>query len=165
MKEQNNRPQGQQRSLSPSLSLDAREPSDGTTRDPVFDFSEKHSLLQSRLRPLAYVQRGLEEYLGPAFEVDRIGTTFNTTFPAPEAESIRGPRRYTEFSTPDDGSWKGCFFSEEPTRPTQTKLIQNLDMFFSILYRSGSDIKDLWADDVVQQVIKGAEPPLEYSGL
>ena len=165
MKVQNYRPQSRQRSFSPSLSIDAREPPDGTTRDPIFNFSEKHRLLQLRLRPLTYVQKVLEEYLGLAFEVDQAGTAFQTTFPTPGPESFRGPRRHAEFSTSDNGSRKARFFQEESTRPSGKKTVQDLDKILSVLYCSGSDIKELWADDVVQQVVKGAEHPLEHSGL
>ena len=157
MKEQNYRPQSQQRCLSPSLSIDAREPSGSVTRDPVFNFSEKHRLLQLRLRPLTYVQKVLEEYLGPAFGVDQVGTAFHTTFPVPDAEPFRGSRRHAEFSTSDSGPRKARFFPEESTRPTGKKTTQDLDKILSVLYCSGSDIKALCADDVVQQVLKGAE--------
>lgn len=161
MKAQNYRPQSRQ-SLSASLSLDGREPPDGAT---VFDFSEKHRLLQLRLKPLTYVQRVLEDYLGSTFELDQDGTAFHTTFPSPGAESFRGPRRHKEFSALGNSPWRACFFREEPTEPSEKKAAQDLDTVISVLCCCGSDIKELWADDVVQQVLKGTKPPLDHSGL
>ena len=40
---------------------------------------------------------------------------------------------------------------------------QDLDGTTEILYRCGPDIKELWADDVVQRMLKKTKAHLEYS--
>ena len=42
-------------------------------------------------------------------------------------------------------------------------LTRNLRETAEILYRCGSDIKELWTDDVVQRVLKNTRTQLEYS--
>lgn len=173
-KEQHDRLQRQQRSLSPSRphrsgnalpSSEEREPSDGDAQDLVFNFSDKHKLLQLRLQPLTRVQRDLEKYLGSAsLEPDQVATTTNIVFPAPDAESLKPPRRCTEFSVPVHSSWKARLSGKEDSKMIiQKKSIQDLHDATEIIYRSGSNIKQLWADDVVQQVLKETKAQLEHS--
>ena len=173
MKEQHDRMQLQQRSLSPSrshrngvtlLSGD-RELSDDDTdvHDPVFDFSDKHKLLQLRLQPLIRVQKDLEKYLGSAaLEPDQVGGSVHTVFP--DAESPGSPRRHTEFSVSVHNPWKTRLSGKgESKRLVERRSVQDLHGATEILYRSGPDIKQLWADDVVQQVLKGTKARLEHS--
>ncbi|KAF9648577.1 P-loop containing nucleoside triphosphate hydrolase protein [Thelephora ganbajun] len=145
MKEQHDRLTDQRRSTSPSRSYQngiASPPSDnlglpgGGARDSVFDFSEKHKLLQLRLQPLTRVQSDLERHLSSAFQPEYVGRTVNTAFPCLAAESPKLSRHHTKFS-------------EEIHDTTE------------ILYSCVSDIKQLCADDIVQQVLKGTKPPLE----
>lgn len=164
VKEHHDRPQSRQRSFSPSLSSDSRGHSGDTSpQDLVFNFSERHRLLRLRLKPLSSVQRDFEEYLGSALEPDQVGTAFHTAFPSPDAElPIGGPPRFTGFPAFGNSSRKTRFSSEIPKRSSEKKAIQDLH---NVLYCCGSDIKQLWADDAVQQVLNGPESPLEYSGL
>ena len=173
MKEQQDRIQLQQRSLSPSRSPRVgftlppgdREVSDddADARDPVFNFSDKHKLLQLRLQPLTRVQKDIERYLGSAaLEPDQVGASTYTVFPG--AESPGSPRRPTEFSVSVNNPWKTRLSGKgEAKRLIQRKSSQDLDGATEILYRCGPDIKQLWADDVVQQVLKGTKARLEHS--
>jgi len=173
MKEQNDRLQRQQRSLSPSrphrstptvLSSDDHEFSDDDAQDLVFNFSDKHKLLQLRLQPLTRVRRDLEKYLGSAaLEPDQVGTATNIVFPSSD-ELPGSPRRNTEFSVPVNSSWKSrASGKEDSKRLVERKSIQDLHDATEILYRCGSDIKQLWADDVVQQVLRVTKAQLEHS--
>jgi hypothetical protein len=174
MKEQHDRLQLQQRPLSPSqshrsgitlLSSDDHEPSDDDERDPGYNFSDKHKLLQLRLQPLTRVQSDLEKYLGSAaLEPDQVGTTVYTAFPSPEAKSLRSPSRHTEFSVSVHSPWKARSSGKGgPKRLIGRRSTQDLHDATEILYRCGSDIKQLWADRVVQQVLKGTKAQLEHS--
>jgi hypothetical protein len=176
MKEQHNRLVLQQRSLSPSqsyrsgvtlLSSDDHEPSDDDqdVRDLGYDFSDKHKLLQLRLQPLTRVQGDLERYLGSAaLESDPVETMAHTAFPSQEAESSRSPRHHTEFSVSVNSSWKNRSSGKRGLkRLVERKSIQDLHDATEILYCCGSDMKQLWADGVVQQVLKGTKAQLEHS--
>ena len=168
IKEQHDRPQSQQRSFSrASLSSEDRGHSDETARDPEFCLSEKHKLLRLRLKPLSSVQRDLEDYLGSALEPDQVGTAFHTALPPSDAESSRGPSRFTGFpaSGINNSSRKTRFSAKVPKRSTETKLVQELHNTIEVLYCCGSDIKQLWGDETVQQLLKGSRSSLGHSGL
>lgn len=140
--------------------------SDDDTQDLVFDFLDKHKLLQLRLQPLTRVQRDLEKYLGSAaLEPGQVSTTNNVPFPAQGAGSSVSPHRPTEFSVPVNSSWKIRLLGKEETskRLIEKKSIQDLHDATEIIYRCGPDIKQLWADDVVQQVLRGTKAQLEHS--
>ena len=179
MKEQNDRMQLHQRSLSPSrsprsgptlVSSGDRDLSDDDAdgRDPVFNFSGKHKLLQLQLQPLTRVQKDLEKYIGSAaLGPDQVGTAPHAVFPDPESSG--SPRRHTEFSVSVHNHWKARLSGKEDfkkgefRRVVERKSIQDLHGATEILYRCGSDIKQLWADDVVQQVLKGSKAQLQHS--
>jgi len=174
MKDQQERLQRQLRSVSPSrsqqsgnalLSSEGPELLDEDTRDLVYDFSDKHKLLQLRLQPLARVQRDLERYIGcAALEPDQVATMNNVAFPAPGGESSTSLRRQTEFSVSAHSSWKTRLSGKEDTkRLIEKKSLQDLHDATEIIHRCGSDIKQLWADDVVQKVLKGTKAQLEHS--
>ena len=173
MKEQNDRLQRQQRSLSPSRSLrgavtplssDDPEPSDDEARDTLFNFSDKHKLLQMQLQPLTSVQEDLEKYIGSAaLEPDQVGRTTHTVFPS-DTRSSGTSRRHTEFSVSVNSSWKARLSGKDgPKRLVEKKSVQDLHGATEILYRCGPNIKQLWTDDVVQQVLKGTKAQLEHS--
>ena len=173
MKEQQDRLQRQQRSLSPSRSFRsaANAPlpsseenglSEDGARDVTYNFSDEHKLLQLRLQPLTRVQRDLERYLGPAtLEPDQVPSTHNIEFPDLDGGS---PRRHKEFSVPTNSSWKSRLLGKEDSpRPAERKHTQDLHDATEILHRCGSDIKQLWTDDVVQQVLTETETQLKHS--
>lgn len=174
MRDQHDRLQRQQRSLSPSrphrggnVLPPSEEPerSDDDVEDLVFDFSDKHKLLQLRLQPLTRVQRDLEKYLGSAaLEPDQVPTTNNVPFPAQGAGSSKSPR-HSEFAVSVNSSWKTRLSGkgEGTKRVVEKKSIQDLRNATEIICRCGPDIKQLWTDDVVQQVLKGANAQLEHS--
>jgi hypothetical protein len=175
MKDQYDRLQLQQRSLSPSRTnrsgntlppSEILESSDDDTRDFVFNFSDKHKLLQLRLQPLIRVQRDLEKYLGSAaLEPDQVPMTNNVPFPGQDAGSSVSPRRHTEFAVRVGSSWKTRLLGKEEgsKRFVEKKSTQELHDAREIIYRCGPDIRQLWADDVVQQVLKGTKAQLEHS--
>lgn len=153
MKEQQDRRESQQRLPSPPPSPDDREPSDNAAGDLAFTLSEKHRLLQLRLKPLPYIQRNLEEYLCSALGTDQVGTTLQTAFTAPGAVLLRGPRRHTEFSASGDGI-EGARSAESTQDPHDT---------MEVLYCCGPDIKQLWADDDVQRLLKRTKQLMVHS--
>jgi guanine nucleotide-binding protein subunit alpha len=173
MKEQQDRPQPQHRSLSPSRSFPAAGTAtfssseengnlDGPSRDVVYNFSDKHKVLQLRLQPLSRVQRDLEKYLGSAaLEPDQVPTTDNITFPDSDGGIAR---RNTEFYVSVNSSWKARLLGKEDSKKTADKKhAQGLHDATEILYRCGPDIKQLWTDDVVQQVLTETEAQLKHS--
>ena len=176
MKEQQDRVQRQQRSLSPSRTFrsttsatlppsEGSEPSDDSAREVTYEFSDNHKLLQLRLQPLTRVQRDLEKYLGPAtLEPDQVSTVDNIAFPDLEGWPLR---RHTEFSVPTNGSWKARLLGRaDSARAAERKHTQDLHDATEILHRCGLDIKQLWTDDVVQQVLTDTETKLKHaSGL
>lgn len=144
MEEQRDRIQHHRRSLSPTLSFDGREPTDGAIRSPRFNFSEKHRLLLLRLAPLTQVQKVLKEYLDSALEPDQVGTTFHTVFPSPRAEPP-GSRYNPKYRASYDGSWR----FPSPGGPKDfagRKSTEELRGIVEVLYCCASDIKQLWAD-------------------
>ena len=174
MKEQHDRLQRRQRSLSPSqshragttlLSSEDREISDDDTRDHVFNFSDKHKLLQLQLQPLTRVQTDLEKYLGSAaLEPDQVATTNNVPFPPSGAESSIHPRRRVEFAVRVANPWRAHFPGKEGSkRVVERKSTQDLHAATEIIYRCGFYIKQLWEDGVVQQVLKGTKTRLRHS--
>ena len=174
MKEQNDRLRHQQASLPPlrshrsgvmPLSSDDRELSDDDARDLVYNFSNKHKLLQLRLRPLASVQQTLETYLGSAaLEPNQVETTAHTVFPSPNAQLSKSTRSNTEFFVSANSSWKDRLSGNEtPRLLIGEDSIQDLHAATEILNSRGSDIKQLWTDDIVQQVLKGTKTQLEHS--
>ncbi|KAF9793168.1 G-alpha-domain-containing protein [Thelephora terrestris] len=174
MKEQQDRPRPQQRSLSPSRSFQRAAATatfssseetgnlDEPSQDVVYDFSDKHKVLQLRLQPLSRVQRDLEKYLGSAaLEPDQVPTTDNITFPGSEGGI---PRRNAEFSVSVNSSWKARLLGKEDSKKSADKKhAQGLHDATEILYRCGPDIKQLWTDDVVQQVLTETEAQLKHS--
>ena len=152
-----------QRSLSPSLSLDGRKHSNDATRNLALHFSEKHRLLQLRLKPLTTIQGDLEEYLCSVLEPVQVGTALHTTFPSPDAESPSDSRRHMRFSASGNSSWRSRFSSEKPKGPTGRRVIRDLDDIIEVLYCCGSDIQQLWADDAVLRAVKGAKEHSELS--
>ena len=143
-------------------SPEADDPPEDSDPDSVYDFSDKHKLLQLRLQPLTRVQRDLEKYLGSAaLEPDQVSTTNNVEFPSPDAESLR---RQAEFSVSVNSSWKTLLLGKDDSKKlVERKSVQDLNDATEILYRCGSDIKQLWTDDVVQQVLQGTGTQLKHS--
>lgn len=175
-KEQQDRLQRQQRSLSPSRSFrsansatlppsEDNEQSEDGPRDIIYNFSDKHKLLQLQLQPLTRVQRDLEKYLGPAtLEPDQVSTMDNIAFPDSDGGS---PRRHNEFSVSINSSWRARLLGKgDSPRPAERKYTQDLHDATEILHRCGPDIKQLWMDDVVQQVLAETKTQLKHaSGL
>lgn len=174
MKEQQDRLQRQQRSLSPSRSfrsvISSTLPSsqenghsDDDAREVTYDFSDKHKLLQLQLQPLTRVQSDLEKYLGPAtLEPDQVPTTENTAFP--DFEGGGPSHRRTEFSVSINSPWKTRLLGREAIpKPAERKHTQDLNDATEILHRCGSDIKLLWTDNVVQQVLTETKTQLKHS--
>jgi len=147
------------------MSSDDRELSDDDARDLVFDFSDKHKSLQLRLRPLASVQEALEMYLGSAArEPNKVGTTTHTLSPSPETKPSGSTHRHAEFFVSANSSWKTRLSGKEASRWFIDKdFINDPHAATEILNSCGSDIKQLWADNVVQQVLKGTKAQLEHS--
>lgn len=173
MKEQQDRLQRQQRSLSPSRpfrsppsatvpSSEANRLTDDGAREVTYNFSDKHKLLQLRLQPLTRVQKDLEQYLGPAtLEPDEVPTANNIAFP--DLDGVP-PRRHTEFCVSINSPWKSRFLvKEDSPRPAERKYSQGFHDATEILHRCGPDIKQLWTDEVVQQVLTETKTQLKHS--
>ena len=173
MKEQDDQLQRQLQTLSPSGSLrsgvtpsssyDSKTP-DGDARDLLFNFSDKHRSLQLQLQPLIRVRGDLEKYIGSAtLEPDQVRTTAHTVFPSSDPGSSRPTPRHTEFCVSAIGSWKTRLLEKEGSKPFTKDSIHDLHDTTKILYHFGPAIKELWTDDVVQQVLKGTKAQLEHS--
>jgi len=161
MKEQNNRPRHREQFPPPlrshrngvtPASSDDPELLDDDARDPVFNFSDKHKLLQLRLRPLVSVQKALEMYLRSA--------TLEPTNTHPPGSTGRNAGVFVSANN----SWRTRLSGKEASRRfIEKRSIKDIHDATEILEACGSDIKQLWTDDVVQQVLKGTKAQLENS--
>ena len=149
---------------SPPPSYDSAPP-DEDARDLPYNFSDEHRSLWFRLQPLIRIRGDLEKYIGSAaLEPDQVKTTPHTVFPSTDPGSSRPMRHHTEFFVSAHSSWKDRLSGREGSgRFTEKDPTQGLHDATRILYASSLDIKQLWTDDVVQQVLKGTKAQLEYS--
>ncbi|KAF8125644.1 guanine nucleotide binding protein, alpha subunit [Boletus edulis] len=132
------------------------EPSSHT---PVYTFTDKHRLLKLRLAPLRRVLTDLEKRLGPGTQ--EVYTTIPT-----EVDKDQ-PR---EFGIISRDGWKSAFEKLRPARkddsapePIQKRREEENYQIADILVGCKDDMKNLWDDIVVQQILAHRKAHIEDS--
>lgn len=145
-------------------------------------FTEKHQQLRHSLDPLAALQRSLEDKLGSA-SLELQSTSVNTAAPfdQPSSSASSSRRGLSEFSINSSNGWKSALDrirsirhhsppssrfasgSEAPESPlTPMKEDHDLeDETATTLASVRDDIKLLWEDDVVREVLTRRKVRLE----
>lgn len=128
----------------------------------TYNFSHEHRSLLLRLQPLNRTQENLEKcFSSLALRPNQHLSTNNVEFPNLDAGF---PYHHTEFSTSIDSFWKGhSLGSRDPRRPTKRQSAQDLSDAVEIFHRCVPDIKQLWTDAIVQQILKGTKTQLKHS--
>lgn len=143
---------------------------------PSPKFSEKHRLLKLRLTPLREVQRDLERRLGAASQEVASSGGYTATAPFDSSSNYPGPsrskRRPQEFFINSSNGWKSALDKFRPktssTRPTTAggtrrgKERQD-DEITDVIAGCGDDIKALWDDPVVRDVLSRQRSRIEDS--
>ncbi|KAG6377714.1 guanine nucleotide binding protein, alpha subunit [Boletus reticuloceps] len=133
------------------------EPSSHT---PVYSFTDKHRLLKLRLAPLRRVLTDLEKRLGPGTQ--EVYTT------APTAQVDKDQAR--EFGIISRNGWKSAFEKLRPARkddsapePILKRREEENYQIADILVGCKDDMKNLWDDIVVQQILTHRKAHIEDS--
>ena len=120
------------------------------------NFSHEHRSLLLRLQPLARTQENLEKYFSSAaFRPNQHLSTNNVEFPNQDAGFLH---HRTEFSTSTDSPWESHFLG-----PIERQSAQDLSDAVEIFHCCVPDIKQLWTDAVVQQILRGMKIQLKHS--
>ncbi|EIM79929.1 G-alpha-domain-containing protein [Stereum hirsutum FP-91666 SS1] len=140
------------------------------TRNTRFLFTEKHRLLQMRLKPLRRVQRDLEQLLGaPSFvEADDLrgpATPFASMEGSSPSSTVSSRKRMSqshEFVVRSRNGWKGALRlggdEDERERGERGKggkrgRDERSEETMGVISGCGEDIRALWADPIVQEVL------------
>jgi guanine nucleotide-binding protein subunit alpha len=142
---------------------------------PPFQFTEELKALALRLCLLGEIQRELEKQIGAgAIEPHDLSTSVSITDPAPFVEEERlamrspSPRRPNEFFVRSHSGWKERLskfrprLSLEPDHPKRSNKWKQTSLL-GIIAECAKDIEALWADEVVQAVLKRRDMRLEDS--
>lgn len=136
------------------------------TRNTRFLFTEKHRLLQMRLKPLRRVQRDLEQLLGaPSFvEADDLrgpATPFanmegSSSTTSSTVSSRKRMSQSHEFVVRSRNGWKGALklgAGEEEEKKGKRGRDERSEETMGVISGCGEDIRALWADPIVQEVL------------
>ncbi|KAH0580000.1 hypothetical protein H2248_002818 [Termitomyces sp. 'cryptogamus'] len=134
---------------------------------PPLKFREHHRLLRLRLTPLTRVQQDLERKLGEA-STEVHTTPFMTAAPFEHTPNNR--RALQEFSINSNNGWKSALVKLRPNRPTRPEVGEDQrkpqdieDDVAEILDASKDDIKALWEDSVVTELLNRRKARIEDS--
>ncbi|KAG6884558.1 hypothetical protein C0993_010118 [Termitomyces sp. T159_Od127] len=134
---------------------------------PPLKFREHHRLLRLRLAPLTRVQQDLERKLGEAST--EVHTTAYMTA-APFEHAPTNLRALQEFSINSNNGWKSALVKLRPNRPARPEIGEDQrkaqaieDDVSDILDASKNDIKTLWEDPVVTEMLNRRKARIEDS--
>jgi hypothetical protein len=129
-----------------------------------FIFSEKHKILQLRLQPLFRICTDLETCLGSEALQNReaLEQTDATPFMTQEAAAIKSRRPEEFFVTTQEG-WRRALDKVRNSGSATRGAKKDLDDSIEVLAGCGNDIKQLWADEVVQSILSKYSVQLEHS--
>ncbi|KAG6879783.1 hypothetical protein C0992_011828 [Termitomyces sp. T32_za158] len=134
---------------------------------PQLKFREHHRVLRLRLTPLARVQQDLERKLGEA-STEVHTTAYMTAAPFEHAPTNR--RALQEFSINSNNGWKSALVKLRPNRPARPETGEDQrkaqvieDDVSEILDASKNDIKTLWEDPVVTEMLNRRKARVEDS--
>ncbi|CAL1708400.1 unnamed protein product [Somion occarium] len=161
--------QSSSRPPSGSWSMDALDANlDGNfSSDDEQEFTSSHSLLKLRLAPLRSVECDLKTFLGAgSTEVtastsdisQMVATPFDIDYrgSAPPSASLTR-RRTNEFAVRSHAAWKrslGMHTGSSKTRPSSPKAGLDLDGATEVIAGCKDDIKMLWHDPLIQELLK-----------
>ncbi|KAI6022919.1 guanine nucleotide binding protein, alpha subunit [Pisolithus microcarpus] len=147
----------------PSTSLTTADisDSDGEHRShtTVYRFTDKHRLLKLRLAPLRTVLVDLEKRLGPGSqEVHAISRSLS--------DSTENRARQREFGVSSNNGWKSILdklrSTPEPgNRPSSKQREAGHDGVTDVLLGCKDDMKSLWHDPVVKQILSHRRSKIE----
>ncbi|CAL1708399.1 unnamed protein product [Somion occarium] len=134
---------------------------------PPLKFTSSHSLLKLRLAPLRSVECDLKTFLGAgSTEVtastsdisQMVATPFDIDYrgSAPPSASLTR-RRTNEFAVRSHAAWKrslGMHTGSSKTRPSSPKAGLDLDGATEVIAGCKDDIKMLWHDPLIQELLK-----------
>lgn len=154
---------GDRRSTSPEyVSGHDWEPSSHTR---VYCFTDKHRLLKLRLAPLRRVQADLEKRLGPGSH-----EVYSCIPPAPVEQGEAGEVHRQEFGIVSRSGWKPALEKLQLVRkdgtcpqPILRRREEEKYEFTDVLVGCKDDMKNLWDDDVVQQILTHRKAHIEDS--
>ncbi|KAG6889694.1 hypothetical protein C0995_015442 [Termitomyces sp. Mi166 len=134
---------------------------------PPLRFREHHRLLRLRLTSLARVQQDLERKLGEA-STEVHTTPYMTAAPFEHAPSNR--RALQEFSINSNNGWKSALVKLRPMRTARPEVGEDQrkaqdveDDIAEVLDASKDDIKALWEDPVVTEMLTRRKARIEDS--
>ncbi|KAI5990407.1 guanine nucleotide binding protein, alpha subunit [Pisolithus albus] len=147
----------------PSTSLTTAEisDSDGEHRShtTVYRFTDKHRLLKLRLAPLRTVLVDLEKRLGPGSqEIYAISHS--------SSDSAEKRARQREFGVSSNNGWKSILDKlrsppEPGSRPSSKQREAGHDEVTDVLLGCKDDMKSLWHDPVVKQILSHRRSKIE----
>ncbi|TFK45280.1 G-alpha-domain-containing protein [Heliocybe sulcata] len=135
-----------------SYDSDSDERANPSVRLPLLQFTEKHQLLKFRLMPLRRVEADLRRRLGAACDELSDASSLMSSPPLPGPERA-GPARPSEVSV---RSWRDAFemHIRSPKGSSVGHGTLESDDATDVIAECREDIKDLWEDNVVRQVLK-----------
>ncbi|EKM52393.1 uncharacterized protein PHACADRAFT_148998 [Phanerochaete carnosa HHB-10118-sp] len=128
---------------SSSDSDEPSRPSRQATSSPPLRLTEKHRLLKLRLAPLRSVREDLQARLGAS------------DWPAPRASGEKS--KMQDFFVRSNATWKSSLRSNSAKWPSDHNRRKGQDESNEtgeVLASCAEDIKALWADDVIQEMLK-----------
>lgn len=131
---------------------------------PPLKFESTHSLLKLRLAPLRSVEKDLKTFLGAGSEElspiagqtsEMVATPFDSTYSYSASSLTR--RRTNEFAVRSHASWKkslGFYTGNSKGRPQSPNVELDLDRATGVIAGCQDDIRLLWDDSLVQELLK-----------
>ncbi|KAH7928044.1 G-alpha-domain-containing protein [Leucogyrophana mollusca] len=136
-------------------------------RGPAYAFTDKHRLLKLRLGPLRTVQADLETKLGPGSR-EVLATTTDSATPFDSPDRSRRPSH--EFCVNSSNGWRSALgrlrsnvTSPGTPSPSQRRRDAEGDEIMDVIVGCKNDIRGLWEDPVVQQVLAHRKAKIEDS--
>ncbi|EGO03015.1 hypothetical protein SERLA73DRAFT_84941 [Serpula lacrymans var. lacrymans S7.3] len=138
-------------------------------RGPSFQFTDKHRLLKLRLGPLRRAQADLECRLGAASQ-EVLSTTVNTATPFDAFHVPQHRRPAQEFCISSSNGWKSALdkfrpFSAGRTEQHNVRRRKDIegDDVTDVLVGCKEDMKTIWEDSVVQEILHQRRSRIEDS--
>ena len=138
------------------------EPSSHTS---VYHFTDKHRLLKLRLAPLRRVQTDLEKRLGPASQ-----EVYSSAPMVPPGQDGKSDAPVREFGIISRNGWKTALERFRPAQkdssrsePISRRREEENYEIADVLVSCRDDMKNLWDDSMVQQILTHRKARIEES--
>ncbi|KAG6335857.1 hypothetical protein ID866_3222 [Astraeus odoratus] len=140
------------RSVNTILDVIERYQADG---DSAVSLADKHQVLVLRLRPLRRVEEDLKRLLGTSDQTEETSPSTRTISPRTSSEFFVRSREWRSFLQASRDS------TSSQSRPTRHESISGDDIT-KILAQCAADIRELWEDHAVREVLKQDGKSLEH---